>query len=162
MDGFAKLLKFERLRKTFSDSAREASLEARRAKKEAEADRVYNEKVVRAKTGIPVFSEREEAAQTKLVERTLPEDRPHSGWATKESTEIGGKEVTHAASHPNGSKAQIREISNPFRPKQAGVIANARVEHPRTGVHEKWFDTGPKEQILSAAREWADKKMRGE
>lgn len=157
MDGFGKLLRFERLRKDWSESAREASAEARRAKTEAAADKKLNDRVVAAKTGIPVFSASQEGHQNKLVENTLT-----PGTSKWEEGRRVGEETHHEASHTSGAKARIREMSNPFRPKKEGVFANARVEHPKTGVHEHWFETGPREHVMSAAREWSERKMQGE
>lgn len=154
------------LLKGWSESAREAAVEARRAgreaaKEKAEDDRV-NQLVVAAKIGKPVFDEKAEARQTALVEQ---HDAPGtvSDWgSTTVKGATGLSETQYTATHSSGATAKIREMENPFRPKLQGVFAHVRVDHPKTGVNEKWFDTGSKERIVSEAKAWARTKLRGE
>lgn len=155
MDGFGQLLHFEKLRK-WSDSARESAIEARRAAREEKANvgtekGGFSEKLGRMKIGVDI---------DKVVEPEAPKVVEGSAnW--KEGTKVGQDEVHHDAKHSSGATAKIREMSNPFRPKLKGAFAHVRVDHPKTGIHEKWIDTGSRESVMSQAREFAESKMRG-
>lgn len=156
MDGFKKLLFFEKMKK-WSESAREAALEARRAVKQ-EKENIgterggFSEKLAQMKIGVDV---------EKVPEPEVPKVvEGNASW--KEGTKMGPDEIHHDAKHPSGATAKIREMSNPFRPKLKGTFAHVRVDHPKTGMHEKWVETGLRENVMSQAREFAESKMRGE